>query len=80
MSPAYGHALLRGHAEIQTAAGISQSAGGFQSPPRDAWLGCLDEFSDYLTQGGLFDDLKAHLADLCRDLALGEIRWVTYGP
>ncbi len=34
----------------------------------DAWLGYLDEFPDYLTQGESFADLKAHLADLYRDL------------
>jgi hypothetical protein len=39
----------------------------------DAWLGYLDEFPDYQTQGESLDDLKAHLADLYRDLASGEI-------
>ena len=34
-----GHTTRRGHAEIQTATGLSQSAGGFQSPPRDARAG-----------------------------------------
>lgn len=36
-----------------------------------AWLGYLDEFPDYLTQGESFDDLKAHLADLHHDLSGG---------
>jgi hypothetical protein len=39
----------------------------------DAWLGYLDEFPDYITQGESFDDLKEHLADLYRDLNSGEI-------
>jgi hypothetical protein len=39
----------------------------------DAWLGCLDEFPDYLTQGESLEDLKAHLASLYQDLASGEI-------
>jgi hypothetical protein len=39
----------------------------------DAWLGYLDEFPDYFTQGGSFADLKEHLADLYRDLTSGEI-------
>lgn len=34
----------------------------------DAWLGRLDEFPDYLTQGESMEDLKAHLLDLYRDL------------
>jgi hypothetical protein len=39
----------------------------------DAWLGYLDEFSDYQTQGVSLDDLKEHLSDLYRDLSSGEI-------
>ena len=35
----------------------------------DAWLGYLDEFPDYLTQGASLDDLKDHLLDLYRDLS-----------
>jgi hypothetical protein len=37
------------------------------------WLGYLDEFSDYMTQGTSLSDLKAHLVDLYRDLTSGEI-------
>lgn len=39
----------------------------------DAWLGYLDEFPDYQTQGESLEDLKEHLADLHRDLTSGEI-------
>lgn len=39
----------------------------------DAWLGHLEEFPDYLTQGESLDDLKEHLLDLYRDLTSGEI-------
>jgi predicted RNase H-like HicB family nuclease len=39
----------------------------------DAWLGYLDDFPDYLTQGKSFEDLKAHLASLYADLVSGEI-------
>jgi predicted RNase H-like HicB family nuclease len=34
----------------------------------DQWIGHLDEFPDYLTQGTSLEDLKAHLADLYQDL------------
>ena len=44
----------------------------------DAWLGHLDEFPDYLTQGESFDDLKAHLLDLYRELTSGEIPFVRH--
>lgn len=37
------------------------------------WLGYLEEFPDYTTQGETLDDLKEHLRDLYRDLASGEI-------
>lgn len=39
----------------------------------DAWLGHLDEFPDYLTQGESLEVLKAHLIDLHGDLGSGEI-------
>ncbi|MDR2674577.1 MAG: type II toxin-antitoxin system HicB family antitoxin [Opitutaceae bacterium] len=37
------------------------------------WLGYLDEFPDYVTQGGSLEDLKEHLIDLHKDLASGAI-------
>jgi len=40
---------------------------------REAWLGYRDAFPDYLTQGESLEDLKAHLADLHRNLTSGEI-------
>jgi predicted RNase H-like HicB family nuclease len=39
----------------------------------DFWIGYLDEFPDYWTQGSSFRDLKAHLHDLHKDLTGGEI-------
>ena len=39
----------------------------------DAWLGFLDEFPDYQTQGESLADLKSHLADIYADLTSGEI-------
>ena len=39
----------------------------------DFWLGYLEEFPDYLTQGISFDDLKNHLVDLYKDLSGGKI-------
>jgi predicted RNase H-like HicB family nuclease len=44
----------------------------------DAWLGYLDEFPDYLTQGDSFEDLKAHLASLYEDLVSGEVPCVRH--
>jgi hypothetical protein len=37
------------------------------------WLGYLEEFPDYLTQGESMEDLKEHLRDLYRDLTSGAI-------
>jgi predicted RNase H-like HicB family nuclease len=39
----------------------------------DHWIGFLNEFPDYLTQGESFDDLKEHLIDLHQEFASGEI-------
>ena len=39
----------------------------------DQWLGHLDAYPDYLTQGISLDDLKEHLLDLYRDLSSGVI-------
>ncbi len=36
-----------------------------------AWLGFLQDFPDYWTQGETSDDLKEHLRDLYKDLTSG---------
>lgn len=37
------------------------------------WLGYLQDFPNYLTQGESLDDLKEHIRDLYSDLTSGEI-------
>jgi predicted RNase H-like HicB family nuclease len=37
------------------------------------WLGYLEEFPDYMTQGESFEDLREHLLDLYKDLTTGAI-------
>ena len=37
------------------------------------WVGHLDEFPDYLTQGTSFEDLQEHLLDLHREITGGAI-------
>jgi len=39
----------------------------------DAFLGYLQDYPDYWTQGESLDDLKAHLVELHRDIASGEL-------
>lgn len=39
----------------------------------DHWLGYLQDWPDYWTQGDSFDDLIAHLKDLYLDLSGGQI-------
>ena len=39
----------------------------------EVWLGYLEEFPDYLTQGESLDDLQEHLKDLFDDLTSGAI-------
>jgi predicted RNase H-like HicB family nuclease len=38
-----------------------------------AWLGYLQDYPDYRTQGKTFEDLKNHLKDLYRDITSGEV-------
>ena len=37
------------------------------------WLGYLQDFPDYWTQGDTLDDLKEHLKDLYLDVTSGQI-------
>lgn len=39
----------------------------------DMWLGHLEEFPDYMTQGETLEELQEGLKDLHDDLASGEI-------
>ncbi len=39
----------------------------------NAWLGFLEEYPDYWTQGETLEDLRDHLKDLREDLTSGEI-------
>lgn len=39
----------------------------------DAWLGHLQEYPDYWTQGESLDDVREHLKDLHKDLSGGLI-------
>jgi predicted RNase H-like HicB family nuclease len=39
----------------------------------DMWLGYLDQYPNYMTQGTSLEDLKEHLSDLYKDLSSGAI-------
>lgn len=39
----------------------------------DVWIGYLQEYPDYWTQGETLDDLREHLRDLQADLSSGVI-------
>ena len=39
----------------------------------DQWLGYLQDYPDYWTQGQSIEELESHLSDLFRDLTSGEI-------
>jgi hypothetical protein len=38
-----------------------------------AWLGYLQDYPDYWTQGETLEDLQEHLRDLYRDLTSGQL-------
>jgi hypothetical protein len=44
----------------------------------DHFLGYLDEYPDYQTQGESLEDLKAHLLDLYKDLSTDAIPGVIH--
>lgn len=39
----------------------------------DMWIGHLEEYPDYMTQGETFDELKENLADIYKEIASGTI-------
>jgi predicted RNase H-like HicB family nuclease len=39
----------------------------------DGWLGYLQDYPDYWTQGESLEDLQDHLKDLHQDIASGEL-------
>ena len=39
----------------------------------DHWIGYIEEYPDYWTQGETLEDLQGHLKDLYFDLSSGEI-------
>jgi predicted RNase H-like HicB family nuclease len=39
----------------------------------DGWLGYLQEYPDYWSQGDTLEDLQTHLRDLYKDVTSGEI-------
>jgi predicted RNase H-like HicB family nuclease len=44
-----------------------------------SWLGYLQDYPDYRTQGETLDDLKEHLKDLYQDITAGHISGVRKG-
>jgi hypothetical protein len=39
----------------------------------DFWLGYIDEYPEYVTQGMSLDELKENLVDLYKDMTSGEL-------
>ncbi len=44
----------------------------------DMWLGYLDEYNDYMTQGETMDELKENLIDIYKELISDQIPAVRY--
>ena len=53
--------------------GETQTIGFTYRQDEEFWLGYLDEFPDYVTQGTSLTDLEEHLTDLHKDLTAGVI-------
>lgn len=39
----------------------------------DMWLGYLDEYPDYMTQGASLEELQDNLRDIYSDITLGQV-------
>ncbi|MCW5550622.1 MAG: type II toxin-antitoxin system HicB family antitoxin [Verrucomicrobiae bacterium] len=50
-----------------------KSIGYVHGQDGEKWLGYLEEFPDYLTQGVSLAELEDNLRDLCKDLTSGAI-------
>jgi len=46
----------------------------------DAWLGYLEEYPDYMTQGESLEELKENLKDIYADLVSGAVPYVRRAP
>jgi len=44
----------------------------------DMWLGCIEEFPDYMTQGETLEELHENLKDIYGDLTGGKIPGVRH--
>ncbi len=42
----------------------------------DMWIGWLEEYPDYMTQGGTLEELKDNLLDIYKDITSGAIPFV----
>jgi predicted RNase H-like HicB family nuclease len=42
----------------------------------DWWIGWLEEYPDYWTQGHTLDELKDNLSDIYKDVSTGKIPYV----
>ncbi|MBI3922089.1 MAG: type II toxin-antitoxin system HicB family antitoxin [Armatimonadetes bacterium] len=40
---------------------------------KDMWLGCLEEYPDYMTQGETLEELQENLRDIYEDLVGGRV-------
>lgn len=46
----------------------------------DMWIGYLEEYPDYMTQGETFEELKENLADIYKELTGGSIPTLPPSP
>ena len=44
----------------------------------DMWMGYLEEYPDYMTQGETLEELQENLKDICQDLTSGSIPHVRH--
>lgn len=64
---------IRGPAQRHSEKGSMRTAKIVYWQEEGAWIGYLEEFPDYWTQGDTLEDLESHLCDLYKDLTSDEL-------
>lgn len=64
---------IRGPAQRHPENGSMRTAKIVYWEEEGSWIGYLEEFPDYWTQGDTLEDLESHLCDLYKDLTSDEL-------
>ena len=67
---------IRGPAQRHSERGSTKTAKIVYWEEDGSWIGYLEEFPDYWTQGNTLEELESHLCDLYKDLTSDELQGI----